>query len=497
MQHPLCLGQMRSRRRPARHAAATAPTALPLLAVTTALLAGPVIAHPDSTPRQEPARPGLEPQPLTVESLGLTMHPPAGSRIQVQKVGQSVTVTLVDGAEIPAWSMRIQVMASTLPDPSPAGQVEQLQQAWQAVGREYAVISNTPVSIAGRDGQLCYLRHSLDDGQAVVVGWQVLPFAEGSFLVFGMQILPDDFPRARAALESSFSTIQLRPVSEIAGQRKTRLDAGQAVLAALTTDRLRTLLGPGQWLRYYMPARIMGADSDRELGCMYVEFIEAKRGAISPTRPEENYDPADHRLGLMARVRGHIIDKPANATIDSQAFYWMAWDQSEERWSVQVTTRKGEKSSTDAQTGVRTPSSPSDPHGTITVIDSTAARTRDESAWHTPEVYLSQPLRWALGRLLPRHDPAERVFSYYCFDGATSTLSLRIDRWGPADDASDHRVLKSQPKSDTPAIVTIYDRDGCLLHRTWADGSVSEPITLEALHRLWKSKALSTEDLRR
>jgi hypothetical protein len=463
------------------------------------LLAAPAAGRSDDDAETfDPRAMGLETKPLIVESLGLHMYYPAGATFQIHRTTKRTTVTLVDGAEVPAWSMRIQPMISSLPEPTAAGQIEQLLGTWQAAGRDFSVIANQPAHYDHRAGQLCYISQVSDGEEEIIVGWLILPFGEQEFLVFALQTLPDGFAHVRSVLERSFSTVRLRDVEEIVDVRKARLDAGKAFLDGLSEDDLRALIRPGQWLRYYIPAAVAESGRDTERGCMYIEFIEAKRGAINPDRDEAVYDPQDHQPGLMARVRGQIIDTEANATIDSRAFYWMAWDQSEERWSIQVTTRVGSKTRSEAQTGVRMPRSTGNPSGRIIIIDSSSGgATRDQKSWAAPEIYLSQALRWGLGRLLPRDDREPRFLSYYFYDGTEASITLRVDRWEPAENRSGHWILTSRSKSDAPAIISVYDKDGDLVRRTLPDESVSEPIELDDLNRLWRSKGLRIEDLNR
>ena len=481
-------------RRPPRPAAIAALLLLGLLL----LPASPAAGQGDRSEPFNSRAMGLEAKPLIVESLGLEMCYPAGATFQIQRTTRQTTVTLLDGADVPAWSMRIQPMISTLPEPTAAGQIEQLLGTWEAAGREFSTISNRSAVYDGHHGQLCYIRQATGAGEEVIVGWLVLPFGEREFLVFALQTLPDGFGQVRALMEASFSTIRLRGVKEIVDERRIRLEAGKAFLDGLAEPRLRSLIGPGQWSRYYIPAATAESGRDTERGCMYFEFIEAKRGAINPQRGEELYDPEDHQLGLMARVRGQIIDTESNATIDSRAFYWMAWDQSEERWSIQVTTRSGSRERSEAQTGVRMPRDAGNPAGRIIIIDSTSGgATRDQKNWAAPEIYLSQALRWGLGRLLPREGTEPRLFSYYFFDGTESSITLRIDRWAPVGDGSGNWSLTSRSKSDAPRIVSIYNKAGDLVRRTLPDGSVSEPIELDDLNRLWRSKGITTEGLNR
>ncbi|MDY7108341.1 MAG: hypothetical protein SYC29_06860 [Planctomycetota bacterium] len=474
--------------------------ALPLLllGMLLSLPTSPAAGSGEETDTFDPRAMGLEPKPLIVESLGLEMYYPLGATFQIHRTTRRTTVTLVDGAAVPAWSMRIQPMISSLPDPTAKGQIEQLLATWRAAGREFSVLANEPAHYDHRAGQLCYIRQRSEGEEEIIVGWLILPFGEREFLVFAIQTLPDGFDHVRPRLERSFSTLRLRDVKEIVDVRKIRLEAGRAFLEGVDEADLRDLIRPGRWLRYYIPAASAESGRDTERGCMYIEFIEAKRGAVNPDRAEDAYDPEDHQLGLMARVRGQIIDTEANATIDSRAFYWMAWDQSEERWSIQVTTRAGSRSRSEAQTGVRMPRSPGNPAGRIVIIDSSSGgATRDQKNWAAPQVYLSQALRWGLGRLLPRRPQEPRAFSYYFYDGTEESISLRVDRWEPAGDGSENWILTSRSKSDAPAIVSVYDEDGDLVRRTLPDGSVSEPIDLDELNRLWRSKGLRTEGLNR
>ncbi len=279
------------------------------------------------TERNRPLVPkshGLEDRPLIVESLGLQMNPPIGAISQVQRVGQQMSVSLIDGAAIPIWSMRIQNMVSTLPEPLPAAQVEQLLASWTTAGRSFDIVSNVPVVYGGRSGQLCYLRQSASSGQEIVTGWLILSTGSHDLLVFSLQILPDDLPRMRALLEASFSTIRLRDIEEIADERKIRLDAGRAFVDSLSPDQLRALIAPEQWYRYYKLDTSGAGGGETEVGYIRVEIRQGMRGELNPNRPEEHFDATERQTGLLVAVHGRIVqDAARNVYYDSEQLFWL------------------------------------------------------------------------------------------------------------------------------------------------------------------------------
>jgi hypothetical protein len=482
---------------------------LPLLSLVALLAAGPAAAVRAQS--EAPARPsipdaatlermGLDVNPIVAETLGVRINPPLTAVVQVQRADDRVTMSLVDTSEPPAWSMRIHSLQSTLATPSPAGQIAQVMEAWRRDGRQFEVLGNEPVGFGGRPGRLCYLQAESLTGEKVILGWLILPFRGSELLVFSLQSTVEGFPAVRPLLEASFSTLVLKEPEQIVDVRKTRLDAGEAFLATLTPERLQSMVGERQWYRYYMPAAAVKATTDTELGYYVVEFSESTMDGIDPRRGLEPPQDAGGATGLLVHVGGHYIETTSDMTYDSDAYYWVAWDRSEEAWSIRATRRLRGREESEAVTGIRTPSSAGDPAGTITVINSGKnGATRDEQSWRVPEIYLSQAPRWALGRLLARSGLGSTEMSTYCFDttAAKPSVSLRIDRWEPLAAGSNRWQLTSQARGDMPKVVSIFDRAGGLIRRTWATGQVSEPIELDALHALWRRKGLATGDIDR
>lgn len=438
---------------------------------------------------------GLEPEPVHVEPLGLTIHAPAGAVARAHRVDDRTSLTIVEGSTDPTWSLTVRPLVPSETSPqaaTPKRFVDDIIGTFRAGEAPFTVLESRATAFAGLPGQLCYIRHAPTQGRAIVSGWLFLDRGEGEFLVLASQVLPDAFPRVRPLLEACYATIRVDRLTDVALSRKARLAAGQDMLAAFTPDRIRGVVGPERWYRYYRPG-VGGAAT--ELGYYSVAAREGPLGAIDPTRDPSRYNVSEKVLGLLVVVQGHYLEGTAGTTYDTQACYWMAWDQSEEAWSIRGTRRYRGRERSEAETGIRTPRSPGDPTGTVTVIASAAdGATRDQQSWRTPEVYLSQALRWKLGELLPRELRLARTMSSYAFDSTAPriTISLRTDRWEPRTDGADGWVLTTRTRTDAPETVSFFDADGELVERRHPDGARTRRITLEELHRLWKSKGLPT-----
>jgi hypothetical protein len=441
---------------------------------------------------------GLHAEPLVAESLGLTMYPPAGALMREEKVEGRATIVLLDGEGVPAWSMRIQplVMPFGAPKGRPGDRIAELLEAWRNQGLTFRMLHDAPVAVDGRAGHLAYVEQEAEPGETSVSGWLVLEHENREFLVFAVQIAAAEYANVRGVIDASFATIRLRAATEVAEGRKMRLDAGREFLAGIGRDRLRGLTGPQRWFRHYVPALASGEAEDEELGYFSVEFRDGMLGEVEPNRDPSSFGPDERESGLLVAVQGHYLEAATNSTYASEARYWMAWDQSHEAWSIRGTRRWGRKSRSEAQTGFRTPRSTGDPSGTLIVVASNIdGTTRDQESWRVPDVYLSQPIRWALGALLPRDRPEQPlVFGTYCFDSTAPKLAttLRIDTWECTDRTRGHWTLTSQSRPNVAKIVSEFDAGGRLVRRTWPGGPVAEPIDVDDLHELWKRKGLPT-----
>lgn len=450
---------------------------------------GPVQKQPKPLSDKDLRDSGLSQTPLVVEALGLAINLPFGATASAQKIDGQLSVSVTDGEGGNTWTMRIQPLTSSLPKPSAAAQVEEHLVHLRLIKQEHSIISNTPVTCGGIEGQQCWLELKSDKGLPVNSGWLILPTGPRTFMVVSTQTLPENFSRLQAVFEACFSTIRLKSLESLEGEKKQRLDASKALLASIMPDQLKSLAGLSQWTRIYIPASANGPAVER--GYSLIEVLDASKGAITPEREEKDYTADDRKPGLVVRLKGRVSIPQSTEVYDTIATYWMAWDQSEEAWSIRGTRRQGEAAQTEAESGVRVAEAPGSPPKISVIKASSGTNVREPSEWPVPDVYLSQGLSWLLGRILPRDvtGPREYAWYFYNFANAKPQITQRLDVWDPLGDGSGSFKLISRFTSDTPPIISVYGKDGTLIRRTNPDGSISEPTTIEELQKLWKTKA--------
>ena len=256
----------------------------------------------------------------------------------------------------------------------------------------------------------------------------------------------------------------------------------------MTAERLQTLVGLRQWVRIYRPAT--GANgTDQELGYALLNIEEGSKAAVQSGDTQVGQDQ-----GLLVTVQARlVVDAQRSIYRDSIGLYWMAWDQSEEIWSVRGTQRQGAAEISEAESGLRVARTTGNPRPELIVIRAgRESNTRTPSRWTLPEVYLSQPLGWILGRLLPTTPDAEGEYCYYFYDytSESPSLSRRLDHWAPAQDGTGQWVLTSRLSPTATTSTARYDADGTLIEQRTADGVVTVPTTSAELDRIWQAKKL-------
>lgn len=455
----------------------------------------------DDQPPQVDAR--LEQVPMRIEALGLTMHPPAGANVTAQRANGRVTVAVAEPIANPRWSITLQLLDSSLEQPTPSAQVDEHLKALDARGTPYTVITNEPVEINDVVGQLCYLKQTTSAGQDYVTGWLIVPAGRKVFLVAQVLTMPDYLDDFRPLLEASFDTIEITSQEELSLRIRSRIEAGRTFLEQLTPGLIRQAAqnAPTQWRRIYRPADPESNEPEQEIGYMVIEIFPGKRGLLNPYRSE--LEAGEHEVGLFTRINVRVLE--GRDLRDVEMNYWMAWDQGEEAFTVRGTRRQGDASVSEAITGVRTRRKPGNLEPTLTVISTDEfTRDRDTKEWRVPEVYLSQALNWLLPFVLPREqspDGRDHSYSYYYFDMAQAKPSLvrRVDAWQPVEASSGRWQLTTRMGTAGEPLVSTYDTHGLLIRREHPDGAVTEPIELSELRRLWQRKnlPLNTDELER
>lgn len=465
------------------------PTRLPTVPlVLSTLLAFPMIPCAGQPQPLEPPRTGLSPDPFQVDELAMSFRPPAASITQVRRLSNRVEILVAQASPVPAWSMQISAAPPIGPDSTARNEIARRLEGWTEAGRAWKTASENARTYGGRDAYAWFVEYTAaPEAPPVITGWIVIDRGPDEFLFATVQTIPEELPRLLPLLDASFQSIHLLDRAVLERAVETRLEAGAALLATFTPQRLEKLDGVSSWTRHFRPGAGPNG-GDVEIGWLNVSVREAPRGALNPARPPANYDPSEETEGMLVEVYGRMVESVQyDVVIDSEMLFWLAWDQSEEIWTIRLTRRQGKRTQSEAVTGIRAPRTTSNPRGTLAVI----ATEKDGSVMPVqspavPEPYLSQALTWVLGQLLPREGREPRTFAYHTYDGNSGQLAVRTDRWEPADDGSGNWTLTSLANPDAPTAVGIYGAAGELIRQTWPDGSVSETTTEAEVRRRWE-----------
>ncbi len=448
----------------------------------------PVANETKSSPELDPR---LNPETSVVATLGLSLHIPTGAQAILERLNEQSTLTITDGTSVPAWRIHVQEMVANPPGLT-ASELSEVHLAQMTENQiSYELIKSQPIQCGDLSCHICYMKQAVGDTQ-IVTGYLFVPNGPNTLLLFSILTVPEQYPTVEPLLAASFDTIKLLSAAERSLEQRTTIEHGKAFLASLTPEKLQSMVGINECMRIYRYADQQG--TEKEIGWSIVSTHAAPMEAINTDDPPEEVPVRDKPLGLLLFVRGRIASQPErNRYLNFTVRYWMAWDQSEESWRFRATIRQYEASQSESEIGVRTPPTTGTPRPLLNVVvSSEASRSRVPYEWEVPEVYLSQPLNWLIGRLLP-HDvvePREYAFYFYHNRMKQPQLSLRHDRWAPMGDGSGRWKLQTRFGLDSPATVSVFDSQGRLLRQEKPDGTITEPIDPDLLDRLWRSKGL-------
>jgi YD repeat-containing protein len=477
---------------PSRHVTRLAAFAMAVLMLPSKEVEGQQPSRSrQADPGTQHAAAGLESEPLQDDTLGLSINLPAGADASRENSFGNISIRIVDPSPQPVWLLRFQSLNPTLKNPAPQDIAQQQIDAFRQRGKWHRVLASNPSDHGGVEGWQLYVEQETDAGAKIVTGWLIMKTGEDTFLVASTQINADQFDRVRKVLDASLATMKLTRAEEVGARKNKRLEAGRTMLRSISEDNLRALVGYSQWFRHVRPGE--SGQGEAEAACSWIQISEGRRGELEPEREISSYTPAEQQTGLLIRIQGRaVVDASRDVYYDSLALYWLAWDRSEEAWSIRATQRQGAAERTESETGVRTSPGDRNAEGRLTVVKSTAQTLRrDPFEWSVPEVYLSQVEGWVLGSLLPRNVTEPMELAFYYFNSADTKVSMRVDRWGPASGQRDAKwMLVTRLSPDEPETTSYYDAEGNLLRRERADGALTVPVTADELKRIWQSKGL-------
>lgn len=341
-------------------------------------------------------------------------------------------------------------------------------------------------------------------GSVVVRGFTLFQPSPERFVIIDFRTPAKAFAKTRVPYEAMVSTAQFADVATLSTGRKTAIETTMALLRRTTPEDLKQLVErPERWQRLYIPGKTGAKADDIEVGYRRVRSSVGKRGQLDPTRDAKSYTKVEQEEGLIFQMDARALDfdrfgldAKVKQIIDSQSVYFMSADRQSEAWSNRTAVKGSKSTSQLTELGAR--------NGTDMTVSVTGTA---DSASMRPMIrgdlassgYLSQLETRLFPQLLIRAKlPSE--FGAYCWNSSAQAITLRRDTLEqPADQPGMWKLTTKQTEDADPE-VAYYNAKGELMRielrrrgsnpNEVVDPMIWEPITLEQLAQLWRSKGL-------
>jgi hypothetical protein len=436
-------------------------------------------AAPASASANQPVGVRLAETPLRIEHLGLSMLLPEQAEARTDQFGTLSTTVIEPAGGIGFFTL--QARKSKDAELSPTDVIDAL------VGRKEheRVLDRAANLTIGRmpaDRVYLAMTPSSPGGPTPIRGVTVVRTAPGQVVVIELFTEAPKFDQARLVYETSVATMRVASADDLATRRVAAVRAGVELFERTSADEMASLVASfGQrFERLFTPA-VTGADSDAtEHGYRRVKAWVGKRGDLTPGRAPSTYSKPDQQDGYIVQIDALLLE--SDMRVDTQAICFLSLDRSEEAWTIRMAVRDGTQTSRWTETGAR--------RGTSMAV--TTQPERGEPQVIKPllqtEGYLSMVESHLLGSLLARAG-IESTFGFYAYQSSAGTVKLRMDSVEKTTLGGPIRVL-SRLSDDAESQVATYTAGGEMLRIEQTDGRVWEPVSLEELVSLWKSKGL-------
>lgn len=436
-------------------------------------------------------------EPFSLDAVGLSVRLPVGARAQTTSFGGQTSVQVIPTDS--TWLMRIQTPRV------PNKQMSALEVAIEAMNQLLGSVSveDQRGGALGTFGQVLKEPHEVNLSQkaarfyvwlpnsansaAVVRGYTVFKTGPDQFCAFDLTTAEPEFARVQGIYEATVATAAFVDSIELSEIRGQLVKSGLSLFQNLSEQDLRELVGDGaeRWERLYRPSTTGAVNDDEEIAYRRVRAWFGKRGELDPDRTRGTGTSADNRPGYLMQMDARGVD--GQTVIDSRAIYFMSPDRSDEAWVVRNAIRepKGDPI-VSSEIGGRS--------GTSMSVTTSSSAVPSQTIRPTiqGEGYINGFEAMLLPRILIRAaTPGE--YGFYAYQSKAGTIRLRRDTVEqPADRAGVWRITTRLGEDQKPQ-VSYYAADGRLIRTELPDGSVWEPIELERLVQIWRSKGLPTD----
>ncbi|HRQ71945.1 MAG TPA: hypothetical protein PLU35_02840 [Phycisphaerales bacterium] len=484
-----------------RHNASHTATRPACLTIAATLIFFTTLTAAQTQPNQaaRPVSVEFDEAPFRRDSIGLEMYLPVGAEAASNEIGGMTNVRI----NLPDMIGLINVQTARAEPDQTVNSVgdEIIRKREESVSsvvrtpgdnrttRTQAVTFDRASNMVldGKPVDRFYISTPAYSGPAIVYGYTIfLPTSE-RIVTFELITTEPNLPIARALYEATMARVAFTDPADIALRRGTGLSLGAAVVSQLTPSDFASVVAPTgpnwEWHRLHIPART-GADADStELGYRRVAAYKGSRGELGSAAGARATDAAGRQDGYVVRVESRTLTP--EGTIDSAGAFFMTPDGQEESWTIRMAIRnQGAKPAVWTETGARSGRS-------MTIITSGAGTAPTETRPVIEgEGYVSRALAFLLPELLVRKGvPGD--YRFYAYNSRAGKITLRADTLEqPADRPNVWRLTTRLSEDEAPQF-SLFAQSGDLIHTDLPnDAGVWEPIDLDRLVRLWKSKNL-------
>lgn len=479
------------------------PRFIHIVALAAALAPGAARAQNQPTklaPAPSAGAIALHPEPFVFPGLGLTISLPEGGLVETTTAGPNESFTV--RPENQSWllsfeerrSRDLNLMPNAIADELIAG-FEASKQRTRTGGADRRGAAETEAKVLDRQPSLVlggvpasrFYITMPDDESRVIHAYTVFRAEPGRFVLARMQCLEAELPKARLIYETVIASAVFRDPVAAATERAAAIMSGEALRAALTAEQFdQSLMPEPEWRRLYRPASTEASADAREVAYQKVEIRRGARGDLTPERPRERWNATEQQEGYIVRVVARYLD--GGRIIDSESVFYATLalsERDEEAWTVRIRIKDGDQEAVWTETGARFDKR-------LSVRVQAEGQLPTETTWTIPEQgYITQVESFMLPRLLAQ-SRTPLVFAFYCYNSTSGKMELRRDVLSPADGGG--WVLRTRLTEGTAERESLLTETGDLIHTRTADGVVMEPIEIDRLHGLWKSKGLPTAD---
>jgi len=467
-----------------------------VLLMTLALCSAMSFAQSQTNPSNLPIPTNmieLEIDPITIDSIGLTLNLPKGSQAETVRIGNKTSTGIALPADL--GTIIIKEQRTTNKKLTATQASNSIRDRLLSTPGAMTIAEQPNLRVGIWTGHRFYIRtpSPTPGGQPLYRGVTIFGHKPQTFLIFDftLQGTESQFQIARVLYETSVGTMNLQEMTSQTLKRSAGFRATNALLDQLTIDDYAAVLTgkkDERWERLYTPAKSGDEMDAAEHGYRRVRSWSGYKGELG-TKDKSKWNPEDRKLGYLLQIDSMAMDE--GLRIDSRAMFYMSLNGEEETWTIRMTLKdennldlEGRVTSQDsAITGARI-------GGKLTITTVRDAGTPSTISPFIPEEgYITQVQSYLIGALIV-HKKLQGDFASYAYNPVTNSVTLRWDIAEQPPQSPGLWSISTKTSPTTPPTTTLYDAHGSFMRVLLSNRRLWEPIELDRLLSLWKRKGL-------